>query len=184
MKAPFSRHRRKKRKGTGINGGKRKATGCFSSRTPAQTPYPPFSQYTPYLPSQTFACVPIPSALPLTKKKHRHLRTRDSEHFTEPSGSTSHLHAPAVLFTSSLLCRERFSARVLGVLGILRVLGERGQRKGCSQGLFPGYPGAKNSQSSQYSQNSQCSQFPSQSLACAPIPPALPGKTEGNRNQR
>ena len=26
--------------------------------------------------------------------------------------------------------------------------------------------------------------LPSQSLACAPIPPALPGKTEGNRNQR
>ena len=95
------------------------------------------------LPSQSFASVPIPSALPLTKKKHRHLRTRDSEHFTEPSGSTSHLHAPAVLFTSSRLCRERFAARVLGVLR------ERGQRKGCSQGLFPGHPGAKNSQSSQ-----------------------------------
>ncbi len=64
--------------------------------------------------------------------------------------------------------------------------GNRNQRwkTGINGELFSGHPGVKNTQSSQYSQNSQYSQFPSRSLASVLIPPALPGKTEGNRNQR
>ena len=67
MKAPFSRHRRKKRKGTGINGGKRKATESHSPRTPALfTVSVRFCPFSSVLPSRSFACVLIPSAQPGT----------------------------------------------------------------------------------------------------------------------
>ena len=247
---------REKRKGTGINGGKRRVTESHSSHTPAR--FSVLNRFCPFssvLPSQSLTSVPIPPAQPETlfspssgitgntkstgrERAKKWLFTRDFPRIprrkklpalpvipelpvfpvpqpiisvcAHPIGSAGkngreqestvengkqqgaflraprRIHRsepflsvfvrspqPILSVCSSLrLCRERFSARVLGVLGILRVLRESGQRNGSSQGLFPGHPGAI-TVSVRFCPFS--SVLPSQSLASVLIPPALPG---------